>query len=236
MKRKPCLIDDCRTCGLRTTSIVCDLAGDELEAFQDMKRSLLFEPNQVVFYEGHVCLGLYLLCAGRVKLTRTSARGHRVIVGILDAGGLIEQHAWRDGALHEVTCEAMEPSQICVIDKERYLALLKRNPGLAVKLLQSVSQELGAQTDRLEAFAFKTARERVAGLLLELAERFGRNTGDGLQVGIPLKREELAEMAGVAVETVIRLLGAFRDQGLVSLGEKTITLMNRDRLVRIAGR
>ncbi|MGH7166881.1 MAG: Crp/Fnr family transcriptional regulator, partial [Nitrospiraceae bacterium] len=204
--------------------------------FQDMKRSLLFEPNQVVFYEGHVCLGLYLLCAGRVKLTRTSARGHRVIVGILDAGGLIEQHAWRDGALHEVTCEAMEPSQICVIDKERYLALLKRNPGLAVKLLQSVSQELGAQTDRLEAFAFKTARERVAGLLLELAERFGRNTGDGLQVGIPLKREELAEMAGVAVETVIRLLGAFRDQGLVSLGEKTITLMNRDRLVRIAGR
>jgi len=207
-----------------------------LAAFQDMKRSLLFEPNQVVFYEGHVCLGLYLLCAGRVKLTRTSPRGHRLIVGILGAGELIEKHAWRDRALHEVTCEVMEPSQICVIDQERYLALLKRNPGLAVRLLQSVSRELGAQTDRLEAFAFKTARERVAGLLLELAERFGRNTGDGLQVGIPLKREELAEMAGIAVETVIRLLGTFRDQGLVSLGEKTITLVGRDRLVRIAGK
>jgi CRP-like cAMP-binding protein len=73
-------------------------------------------------------------------------------------------------------------------------------------------------------------------LLLELGERFGKNIGDGVLVGICLKREELAEMAGVTVETVIRLLSAFRDEGLIRVEGRTMTLLNVERLSRIARR
>lgn len=234
MKRKPCLIENCETCGLRTKAVVCDLTKDEFAEFQKIKRSLQYEPHQIVFYEGHACLGLYLLCAGKVKLTRSSVRGQRQIVRILDGGELIEKHAFREKALHEVTCETLEPSQICFIDKEPYLEFIRRNPALALKLIQLLSSELGMHMDQLDQFTFKTARERLAGLLLDLGGRFGRKAGDGVQVGIAFKREEVAEMAGVTLETVIRLLGAFREEGLVSIDGRAITLLNPDRLARIA--
>jgi CRP/FNR family transcriptional regulator len=234
MKRKPCLIEDCGTCGHRSKSVLCDLAGDDLAAFEKIKRSLQYEPHQTIFYEGHACLGLYLLCAGRVKLTRSSARGQRQIVRILEGGELIEKHAFRDRALHEVTCETLEPSQICLIEKEPYLALIRHNPELALKVIQLLSSELGMHMDQLDQFTFKTARERLAGLLLELGDRFGKKAGEKVLVGITLKREEVAEMAGITVETVIRLLGAFRDEGLVNIDGRAITLLSPDRLARIA--
>jgi len=234
MKRKPCLIENCDTCTFRGKAVVCDLEGDDLAEFQNIKHSLSYETQQTVFYEGHLCLGLYLLCAGKVKLTRSSARGQRQIVRILGPGELIEKQAFGERALHEVTCETLEPSQVCVIDKERYLAVIHRNPQLAIKLIQLLSNELRVNMDQLDQFTFQTARERLAGLLLELDDRFGKKSADRVQVGLTLKREEVAEMAGITVETAIRLLSVFRDEGLLTIDGRAITLLNPDRLARIA--
>jgi CRP-like cAMP-binding protein len=234
MKRKLNLIEDCGTCPHRGLSVLCDVSGEDLAAFQRIKRTLSYEPHQTVFYEGHACLGFYLLCRGKVKLTRSSSRGQRQILGILEGSELIEKHAFRERAVHEATCETMEPSQICLIEKEPYLALLRHNGDLAIKLIQLLSSELGVNMDQLDRFTFKTARERLAALLLDLAERFGKAVGDQVVLGLVLKREEIAEMAGVTVETVIRLLGSFREEGLVKVEGRSITVLNRDRLARIA--
>ena len=234
MKRKPCLTENCDTCTFREKAVLCDLEGDGLAEFQNIKHSLDYEPHQTVFYEGHSCLGLYLLCRGKVKLTRSSARGQRQIVRILGPGELIEKQGFGERALHEVTCETLEPSQVCVIDKERYLAVIHRNPQLAIKLIQLLSNEHGVNMDQLDQFTFKAARERLAGLLLELGDRFGKKSADRVQVGLTLKREEIAEMAGITVETAIRLLSVFRNEGLLTIDGRAITLLNPDRLARIA--
>lgn len=236
MPRKPgnALVENCETCPHRSHAVVCDLSDGDQAEFQKIKRSLQFEPHQTVFYEGHACLGLYLLCTGKVKLTRSSARGRRQIVRVLGRGELIEKHAFRENALHEATCETMEPSQVCIIDKERYLSFLHRNPQQAIRLIQLLSNELGLNMDQLDEFTFKSARERLAGLLLEMSKRFGHAGEGGMLVGIPLKREEVAEMAGITVETAIRMLGAFRDEKLIAIDGRTITLMNVDRLAKIA--
>ncbi len=234
MRPRHCLIERCDSCGLRSKAVLCNLIGEDLAAFETIKRSLMYDPQQTVFYEGHACLGLYLLCAGKVKLTRSSIRGQRQIVRILEGGELIEKHAFRAKAIHEVTCETLEPSQICLIEKEPYMALIQRNPGLALSVIQLLSSELGMNMDQLDQFTFKTARERLAGVLMELGERFGKKADGGLLVGITLKREEVAEMAGITVETAIRLLSAFRDEGLVNIDGRAITLLRPDRLAKIA--
>jgi CRP/FNR family transcriptional regulator len=228
------LIENCENCAYRAKALLCDLAGDDLAAFQRMKHSFSYEPHQSVFYEGHSCLGFYVLCHGKVKLTRSSARGQRQIIGILDSGEVIEKHAFRGGAIHEVTCETLEPSRICLIEKEPYLALIKRNGDLALKVIQLLSSELGLHMDQLDQFTFKTSRERLAGLLIQLSDRFGKRAGEQIQVGIKLRREEVAEMAGITVETAIRLLSAFREEGLIALEGRTVTLLNPGRLNRIA--
>jgi CRP-like cAMP-binding protein len=228
-------IDDCEFCAHRGRAVVCDLVSHELAEFRKAKHSLRFDSHQTVFYEGHVSFGLYVLCTGRVKLTRSSTRGRRQIVRILGHGELIEKHAFRANALHEVTCETMEPSQVCVIEKDRYLSLIQRNPQLAIKLLQLLSTELGMNIDRLNEFTFKTARERLAGLLLEMGRRFGMPANEGVLIGMVLKREEIAELAGISAETAIRMLYAMRDEKIIAIDGRTITLLNSDRLAKIAG-
>lgn len=234
MKRALAGSQDCAACGLREKSVVCDLKGAEFERFRAFRQSLWYEAGQTVFYEGHPCLGMYLLCSGRVKLTRSSARGQRQIVRIAEGGELLEKHVFQDRAMHEVTCETLVPCHVCFIDRQAYLDLLRRNSELAVRLIRLLSSELGVRMDQRDLFAFRTGRERLAALLLELGNRFGSKSGKGTLVGITLKREELADMAGIAVETAIRLLSAFRKEGLISLERRSITLVKPDRLARIA--
>jgi len=179
-------------------------------------------------------LGLYLLCSGLVKLTRSSARGQRQIVRIAEGGELLEKHAFQEGAVHEVTCETLEPCDVCVIDRRAYLELLRRNGELALRLIRLLSSELGVRMDQRDLFAFRTGRERLAALLLDLGHRFGRKADTGTRIGIELKREEVADMAGIAVETAIRLLSAFRKEGLIGLERRSITVLRADRLARIA--
>jgi len=233
MKRQACLVD-CGSCAVRGQAIVCDLTEGWAEEFQAIKHSFRCGPRQTVFYEGHACVGLYVLCSGRVKLSRTSVTGHRRIVGLLDAGEVIEKHAFREQTLHEVTCETLEPSQICLIEREPYLALLRRNSGVALRLLGLLSSEVNRQLDQLDRLAFMTARQRLAKLLMEMNHRFGAGKNEEQPVGIALTREEVAEMTGVAVETAIRLLAAFRREGLVGVAGRHITLLQLERLARIA--
>jgi CRP/FNR family transcriptional regulator len=149
---------------------------------------------------------------------------------------LIEKNAFCENAVHEVTCETLEPSQISLIERTSYLELLRRTPDLAIKLIQLLGHELGVNMDQLDQFTFKTARERLAGLLMDLGERFGKKADSTVSIGLRLKREELAEMAGITVETTIRLLSAFRDEGLIRLDGRTVTLANPERLARIGRR
>lgn len=228
-------VDACQTCPARADSLVCRAADIDPPAFRRLVHRFLYQPHQIVFYEGHPCLGIYVVCAGKVKLTSSSSRGHRRIVRLVGAGELIECNGFCDGVAHEVTCETLEPSRICLINRQGYLELLEKNPALAVELLQLVSRQLVQTTMSGERIPFCKTRERLASLLLNLGQRFGHRASDGIALGIRLTREELAELIGAAPETVIRLLSHFKRERLVSTNGSEITLLKPERLDKIAG-
>lgn len=213
---------------------IFDMDGHQLEDFHRIRIPLSYQTNQVVFYEGHLSIGLYVLCAGKVKLTRSSCRGQRLIVRILEAGDIIEKHAFAQNAVHQTTCETLEPCNISLIERKAYLDLVRRDSTLALKLIELLSSEVRSNLAQLDAFTFKNARERLASTLLELARRFGSPGEYGIQIGMSLKREELAEMTGITPETLARLLGAFQAEKLLVTHGKPITLTNLPRLARLA--
>ncbi|MDE3018299.1 MAG: Crp/Fnr family transcriptional regulator [Nitrospirota bacterium] len=236
MAQHLCTADGCEYCTCRSASVLCNLPASGLASLTRITHRFHYGPRETVFYEGHACLGLYLLSAGKVKLTRSSVRGERRIVRILTAGQLLETHAFQNDALHLVTCETLDASQICLIEREGYVALVRQDPQLAVSLIHLLSGELQRQQTERDSLLFQSARERLATLLLELVHRFGRETGDTVELQLALKREELAELLGVTMETAIRLLSTFRREGLVHLKGRTITVLNQSRLARIARR
>lgn len=137
--------------------------------------------------------------------------------------------------MHQVTCEVLEPSQICLLDRTSFLSFLKEHGELAVKLVQVLSKEMTAVLNAADQFAFTPARERLARLLLELSDRFGKKEDAGIRITLKLKREDLAQMAAVTVETVVRLLHDFQDARLITVHGRELMVVNADRLTKIAG-
>ncbi len=227
---------DCDSCVFRATSLVCRAAEAEPTAFRRVLHRFLYQPHQIVFYEGHESLGLYVLCHGKVKLTASSPRGHQRIVDIVGAGKLIEQSGFCEDVSHAVTCETLERSEVCLIERQGYLELLQRNPALATELLQSVSRDVLLAKIALSRLPAGSTCERVASVLVDLAKRFGIREGQGTKLGIRLTREELAELAGVAPETVIRLLSRFKREHLLATNGREITLLKPENLAKLADR
>ena len=194
----------------------------------------MYQPGQFVFYEGHAALGLYILCTGRVKLTRSTVKGQQRVVGIMDPGQLIEKHIFQEGAVHQVTCEALDPSQVCVVDRTKYLAFLEQHSQLAVNVIKLLSHEMGLSLHETDQLAFASARERIAGLLLELADKYGEPTADGSKISLKLKREELAQMAALTVETGVRILKSLQSSKFIRMNGREITILQPERLARIA--
>ena len=85
----PLMTPDCETCPNRKFSDICDIVPSVEESGGLIKRRAMYQPGQYVFYEGHVALGLYILCHGRIKLTRLNRKGQQRLVGILDSGQLL---------------------------------------------------------------------------------------------------------------------------------------------------
>jgi len=230
----PLAISDCESCPNREFSDICNIVPPVEEPFGLIKRRAIYQPGQYVFYEGHVALGLYILCHGRVKLTRLNRKGQQRLVWILDSGQLLEKQAFQEQPVHQVTCEVLEPSQVCLLDRASFLAFLKDHGEAAVKLIQVLSREMTDVVSAADKFAFTPARERLARLLLELRERFGEQEGERTRIILKLKREDLAQMTAITVETVVRLLRDFQEAGLITLEGRDLTLLNVDRLTKIA--
>jgi len=123
---------------------------------------------------------------------------------------------------------------VCLLDRTHFLSFLKDHGDAAVKLIQVLSKEMTEVVNAADQFAFTPARERLARLVLELSERFGTQDSAGIRITLKLKREDLAQMIAVTVETVVRLLRDFQESGLILVQGRELTLLNVDRLTKIA--
>jgi CRP-like cAMP-binding protein len=225
---------DCRQCVKRQLCELYELPTDDSESVSALFDAHQYEPHQTIFYEGNPCHGLYLLCRGKAKLVQTSWSGQQQILRIITAGELIDKQALFSGETHSVTCETLEPCVVGFLTRKRLDELLARRPSLAQKLLTVMGKELQIAYQKLMTATFYSARERMAGTLLQLGKRHGVPSPTGLLIAIALTREELAELAGISVETAVRLLTKFKEEQLITTNAREITLLNTDRLARIA--
>lgn len=224
---------DCKQCGIRKQTIFAELSPAELDRFVRLRTLTHYEKKQRIFYQGEPCLGLYLVCTGKVKLTKATRFGHGQIVGILSVGGLLGAKDLFTGERHSVTAIALENTRICFMKREDFSGFLQTCSEVALGLIGVLCRELAASEVRIEALTFKTARRRLAELLLELSKEYGRSVEGGTSLSIKLTREELAEMIGVSQETAIRLLSGLRQKGLIRDQDGSLVILDDQRLKMI---
>jgi CRP-like cAMP-binding protein len=223
----------------------------ELTVFQDLSPREMEELDRVttmskmpkgrVFYRpeepGEV---LFILKEGRVQLYRISPEGKKLVISTLGPHTLFGEMALLGAKMHNTFAEALEDCLICVMSRTDLERLIINKPQVAVRILEVTGKRLREAEERLENMAFKGIPARLANLLLRLAdEQAGEQTGeqdgaDGNNEIVGLTHQDLAESVGTYRETATQVLNDLKADGLIEIGRKRITILDRARLSEVA--
>lgn len=216
---------------LMKQAIFRDLSHAEVERIAKMTKMITTPKGKVFYFPGETGEVLFLLKEGRVELYRLTPDGRKLVIDIVGPGTFFGDMACIGQQMHDSFAEAADDSLICVMSRHDIQKLMLDRPTVAIRVLESIGHRLVETTARLEDSAFKGANERVASLLLRLAE----TKGDSCVVE-GYSHQDLAYMLGVYRETVTNALDHLKTLGLVTVSRKRVVLVNRDAVCELAQR
>lgn len=214
--------------------ILEDLRPSVIERVRGMTRTLYYPKGEIIFQEGEKAFGLYIVCTGKVKLAKHAPHGKTQILKLLGPGELLGEETMFDRDVYASYARTLEDSTLHFIEREPLLELLRRHPEVALRFIRKLAQEIKGFQDKLIETSYEGSLERVSRLLLLIAAKYGIETERGLDIGMELTRQELAELAGISTETAIRILSRLRDRGLIQLEGHRIYLLDREALSDLA--
>lgn len=226
---------DCLLCPARHISVIQTLEPELVDRLNLTRTVNLYEKGQIIFYEGNPAFGMFCIQSGKVKLYKTSSEGHRLIVRISGQGDQLGYLAMFGNQPYSATAEVIEDAMICFIDRSTLFPLISESKDLGMNYVKTLARELFIVQARATEIAHGSARQRMAGLLLLLKERYGRKMREGIVLELAVSRSDLAEMIGTTKETAIRVISRFRKERLIKDSEKKIVLLSPGRLAEVAG-
>lgn len=220
------LTEDCKKCTERKDGFFCQLPCGSLEAMSDTKYTSSYPTGAILFVEGQVPRGVYMLCKGRVKMTMTAADGKTIILSISEPGELLGLNAVISNMPYEVTVEALQPCQVNFVRREDFLKILKQDSGVAFATLHQISNSLHGACNEIRYLGLsRTATEKIARFLLASATK-GQETTLGKRFNLALTHEEISQIVGISRETVTRTLTQFKTRALIAMKGSTVFIRN----------
>ena len=218
---------------LKQIKLFSSLGKEDLNHLDQITRMEDFRRRQPIYLPGDNPDSVYMLKTGRVKISRISEEGKELTLGILEPGEVFGELEVLDGSLRDTIAEALEDATICVIRREDFEKVLKKNPDLTIRLTKLIGFRLKKIESRIEDLVFRDVPVRLARLLLSLSEEFGKQEDRGVRLALRITHQEIANLIGSTRETVSATLNDFKRQGLIQLDHRSITLIDKVRLSSI---
>lgn len=190
-----------------------------------------YQPGEQLFAEGEDALFLPVVRSGRVKMVHMLGSGKEVIIGIFGDGEMFAVPPVFDGKCYPATAVAMEPTHILQLPRTEFLKLLRESSEFAFAVIEWMSQMLRDKTATIQNLAIASPEHRVGNVLLKLALA----QGDELPVRISLRREDIAQIAGLTTETTIRAIRRLADREVVRIEHGKIFIDDPEPLRRFVG-
>ena len=219
------IIDNCLTCPVREEHLFCNLSLPAVQKLNEIKSIAVYPKSAMLFIEGQQPRGVFVLCAGKAKLSTSSVEGKTIITKICESGDVLGLTATISNRPYEVTAEMIEPGQANFISREALLAFLRDNGEVALRVAEQLSRNYFTAYEEIRTLGLTTSpAEKFAKLLLGWSAGTGHN--GSAQVKLTLTHEEIAEMIGTTRETVSRLFSDFKKRQLVQVKGATLTIRN----------
>jgi CRP-like cAMP-binding protein len=186
--------------------------------------------GSILFKEGDDGEHLYVIIDGKLKLGTSSGDGRENLLSILGPGEMFGELSLFDPGPRTSTATAVTDAKLLSLSHEKVIPWLKQNPEVSLQLLTRLSQRLRRTNEAVGDLVFSDVPGRVAKALIDLGDRFGKTTPEGLLVNHDLTQEELAQLVGASRETVNKALADFAGRGWLKLDGRSVLITDVDRL------
>ncbi|MBV7408506.1 transcriptional regulator FnrL [Maritimibacter sp. DP1N21-5] len=214
-------LKDCSNCPIRHRAVCSRCEPDELETLEEIKYYRTYEAGQPILWKGDHMEFVASVVTGIATLSQTMEDGRTQMVGLLLPSDFIGRPG-RTEAPFDVT--AVSDVTVCCFRRRPFEGLMTTTPHIGQRLLEMTLDELDSAREWMTVLGRKTAREKIASLLVIVARRDAslrkQSPKNGMIFDLPLTRESMADYLGLTLETVSRQISALKKEGIIELEGK----------------
>ena len=212
--------------------MIADLKGPvSMEELASDRNINFYKKKQAIYTEGNHPNRLYYIKKGKVKTIKINDTGKELTVGLFAEGDFFGYNALLEETVYKETAEAIEEVEIAIIPREDFENLLHNNREVMHKFIKLLAKNVTEKENQLLGLAYNSLRKRVADALLSLQKKYQKDNLE--EFSIHISREDLANIAGTATESLIRTLSDFKSEHLIEIKNGNITIINQKKLTEM---
>lgn len=221
---------------VRKVPIFSSLSQEEVEKIPELINHREFKKGEFLLHEGEKSEHIIIIHEGSAKAFKYTTDGREQILYVFSEGDFFGEQNLLTDRTATYSVEALQTVKTCMLSKSRFQNLLYQFPDIAVKIIAELGERMARLENAVQGMGVRNVDNRIGGILLEFAAKYGTQEKEGTVIQLPLSREGIANYLGVARETVSRKFGQLENEGVIrSINNKSILILNKDALVEIAG-
>lgn len=213
---------------MRSCQLFSGLASADLKNVAAITLLKQLKKGDYLFREGEPSRGFYIVQQGAINVHRVGTSGKEQVIHVFRPGESFAEATLATETGYPADARALEPSQVLLVQKQEFIGLLRRHPELALRMLGSMSQHLRVLVGLLDDLTLKDVETRLANWLVKRCPR--PDDDKPVEIELTMTKRVLAAELGTVSETFSRTLAKFREQNLVAVKGRVLTVLSPARL------
>lgn len=217
---------------LKSSTLLNGVGEDDLVRLSEASHLAFAEKGEVIWFHGGDLPFFGLSATGFVKMVRSNPSGQEMTMEIMGPGQIFGMLGAVEGTGCPLSARAVSDCWYLKVPKKEFLAYYRESSLLKDHVISRTTKRLKQAYDLMARMARGGIDERLAAVLFVLSESYGESEGEGFALTIPLTRQDIAELAGTTVETVIRTFSRWQKEGILKSEGRIITVIDEEALAR----
>ncbi|SHK24592.1 CRP/FNR family transcriptional regulator, anaerobic regulatory protein [Clostridium cavendishii DSM 21758] len=209
----------------KKVSLFASLNDTDLNKIIKLITKKSFQKGDIIFSEGEIFDKLFIINGGSIKVYSYTKEGKEQILYLLKEGEFLGDMNLLKKDIFKFNATALEDTNMCIIHKNDFDTLIKTNPEISIKVLEYAHDRISTLENLVQTLTTKDVEVRIASLLLNLSKTFGVKTANGIEINLPLTREEMASFIGITRETISRKLSHFQNENIIEIYDNKLIII-----------
>lgn len=215
-------------------ALMADLPFDLLKEAGAMARMRRIARGTVIFAQGEPAGRAHALLSGCVRITQAGSDGEEILIRLIGPNEIFGCVPMVTDGLYPADATVMLDSVEISWDPADLLGLMQRHSAIAINMVAILGKRIGETQERLRELATQSADRRIARTVLRLIEQAGEPTETGIRIGFPLRRKDIADIAGTTLHTASRIVADWERRGLLSSRKRQLVIPSPEDIAQIA--